>query len=440
MTELHAGPTLRLPVEAATKTLAIFGMRESGKSNAAVVLAEELSAAGVPWCALDPVDHWWGVTRRPDGTRGLPAVVVGGAHADVPLEAAAGALLADVVAHSATPVVLCTAELSDAERFRFVAEFATALRRLMRQNRHPLHVFLEEADEFVPQQAARDRAARAMSEAVALLSLRSRQDGVGVSLVTQRPARVRKDLTTQAHALVAFRMTGAQDRAAVDGWLRYHDGPQRAALLREIATLRPGESFLWSPEWLRCFGERVQWRRRATLDAAATPSVEAPSASVRLRPVDVVRLRGALAALHSPLHPGGVEPPPARPRVRALPTAVQSVGLAPSPSRGRRSPGRVFGGIVWGWLWRFGLLGAVAVAASTEPSPPWRVIAAVLGGGVLLGLWRRRWVLARVWRTLVIAGGAVYLAPASTLYPDLLVGSVGLLTLSPLVATWRARR
>jgi hypothetical protein len=46
-------------------------------------------------------------------------------------------------------------------------------------------------------------------------------------------------------------------------------------------------------------------------------------------------------------------------------------------------------------------------------------------------------MLAKLWRTVVVAGGAVYVAPLFAIYPDVLVGSIGALTLGPLLATWR---
>ncbi len=96
-------------------------------------------------------------------------------------------------------------------------------------------------------------------------------------------------------------------------------------------------------------------------------------------------------------------------------------------------------GVVWGLTWRYGVLGALFMAAQSQAQKPWLVIAGVLLGGLLLGLWRRRWALARLWRTVVVAGGAVYVAPLFSVYPDVLVGSIGALTLAPLVATWRRR-
>jgi hypothetical protein len=91
----------------------------------------------------------------------------------------------------------------------------------------------------------------------------------------------------------------------------------------------------------------------------------------------------------------------------------------------------------WGVAWRYAILGGLFLFAQSSPQKPWLVILGVLVVGLLLGLWRRRSGLARLWRAVVVAGGAVYVAPLFAIYPDVLVGSIGALTLGPLLATWR---
>jgi hypothetical protein len=91
----------------------------------------------------------------------------------------------------------------------------------------------------------------------------------------------------------------------------------------------------------------------------------------------------------------------------------------------------------WGVAWRYAILGGLFLFAQSRPQKPWLVMLGVLVVGLLLGLWRRRSGLARFWRTVVVAGGAVYVAPSFAIYPDVLVGSIGALTLGPLLAAWR---
>jgi DNA helicase HerA-like ATPase len=98
VTGLQIAPGLELPIEAVTETFAILAKRGAGKSNAAVVMAEQMHAAGAPWVAIDPKGDWWGIRSSGDGTgAGLPVLVLGGQHGDVPLEATAARLVADLV-------------------------------------------------------------------------------------------------------------------------------------------------------------------------------------------------------------------------------------------------------------------------------------------------------------------------------------------------------
>ena len=85
--KLHVAAHLSLPVDAVTQTFVFFGKRGSGKTNGAVVLAEELYRAKAPFVVLDPVGVWWGLKSDAKGKGpGLGVYVFGGARADLPLE------------------------------------------------------------------------------------------------------------------------------------------------------------------------------------------------------------------------------------------------------------------------------------------------------------------------------------------------------------------
>jgi hypothetical protein len=131
-------------------------------------------------------------------------------------------------------------------------------------------------------------------------------------------------------------------------------------------------------------------------------------------------------------------PPPPAPAVapRAAPGVPDPYGAPVHQVNRRRS---VVSSVAWGLAWRYGILAALFIAAQSQAQAPWLLIAAILLGGLLLGLWHRRWGLARVWRTVVVAGGAVYVAPLFSVYPGVLVGSIGALTVAPVLATWRRR-
>ena len=122
-------------------------------------------------------------------------------------------------------------------------------------------------------------------------------------------------------------------------------------------------------------------------------------------------------------------------------TGQPSPHAEPVAATEERRHARFLPRVAWGMIWRYGILGAVTWDASTRGgSKPWLLLLAIVAGGMALGLYRRRWMIARVWRTFIVAVTAVYVGPMFAIYPDILVGSLGILTLFPFVATWSHRR
>jgi hypothetical protein len=110
---LRLAKDLTLPLDAATESFAILGRRGSGKTHTAVVMAEEMLRAGVQVVVIDPLDVWWGLRVSKDGkTAGFSIYVAGGSHADIPLSADAGKVLADAVVDQGLSIVLSTRHLS----------------------------------------------------------------------------------------------------------------------------------------------------------------------------------------------------------------------------------------------------------------------------------------------------------------------------------------
>jgi hypothetical protein len=292
--KLRLADDLVLPAEAATQTFLVVGKRGSGKSTTCVRLAEQLIKADVPIIALDPVDRWWGLKASRDGKGpGLSVYIFGGEHADLPLERGAGVVIADSIVDHRISAVLSIKHLSGRERGQFVADLAG---RLFQRNKEPLHVFLEEAHEVAPQQPFKGE--EEMLGRVTRLWKLGRSSGLGGSAITQRPASLSKNITTQAEILIVHRTLGPQDVAAVREWIRYHG--EREEILGELATLKTGEAFIWAPDFPE--GKPIGLRRvsildRETFDSTATPKVGARAVEPKsLAPVDLEQLKTKMAA------------------------------------------------------------------------------------------------------------------------------------------------
>jgi len=246
--------------------------------------------AKFPVVIVDPVGTWFGLRSSADGKGpGLSLPIFGGRKADIPLERTAGVLIADLVVDNRLSCVVDASEFSEGDKIRFLTDFAE---RLYRKNQEPVHLVLEEADDYIPQRPFRDQARclRAFENIVR----RGRARGLGITLVTQRSAAVNKSVLTQVETLIVHRTTSPQDRQAVKGWIEYHG--QSPELLASLPGLKDGEAWIWSPHWLGKL-VRVQVHRRATFDSAATPKhSKGHRPAATLVDVDLVAIQQRMAA------------------------------------------------------------------------------------------------------------------------------------------------
>jgi len=295
VSELHLAPGFSIPAaQVATQTFAILAKRGAGKTGAAAVMAEEMHAAGVPFVVVDPVGSWWGLRSSVDGKKqGLPIPILGGHHGDVPLERGSAELVADLIIDETLSCVLDVSALeSEAAKRQFLAAFAD---RLFRQKGRPgkdapLHLFLEEADDYAPQRAGRD-VAKCLG-AFQRIVKQGRARGLGATMITQRSAVLNKDLLTQIETLIVLRTTSPQDRKAIGEWVSTHG--QAKELLDSLTELRDGEAWVWSA-WLNLV-KRIQFRRRSTYDSGATPTLAARRAPATLADIDLGALRDRMQA------------------------------------------------------------------------------------------------------------------------------------------------
>lgn len=257
---------LKLPTEVATESIAILGRRGSGKSNAAVVLAEEMFREGIPWVAIDPKGDWYGIRSSVDGkSPGLPIPVFGGLHGDVPIEPTAGPLVADLLVDENLTAVLDVSDFTKADRRRFLTGFFDRLYQRHRKAPQARHVFMEEAHEFIPQQVPGGD--ESLKEAASRIVLQGRSFGLGSSVCSQRSAKIHKDVLTQTSILIAMWTTGPHDRKAIEAWVHEHDAGKE--LVASLPGLKPGEGWVWATPF--DLMQRTRFRMRSTFDSGSTP-------------------------------------------------------------------------------------------------------------------------------------------------------------------------
>lgn len=279
-TLLHLGPNLKLPAsETQTQTLVVYGGKGMGKTNLAAVLAEELAAAGLRFSWLDPVGVAWGLKHSSDGRgAGVEVLILGGIHGDLPILPTAGAVVADFVVDESVSVIVDISRRADGrmwgagEKIRFVRDYCVRVFERQGETLRPIMQMIDEAGRFVPQQMPKGSVdiAECVGAIEQLVEL-GRNVGVGVTLITQRSARMNKSVSELAEMMVAFRTVGPRSIDAIVDWFGEHvPKAQWAPLVESLRALDRGTALIVSPGWLKLEGE-FEVRARRTFDSSATP-------------------------------------------------------------------------------------------------------------------------------------------------------------------------
>lgn len=292
--KLSISDKLNLPLDWLTLATVVYGARGSGKTSFGRVAAEEVSKAGQRFCAIDLKGDWYGLKSSANGKgEGLPVVVFGGEHADVPLEPDAGKFVGETVAKLGQSSILDFELLSKGKQIRFLADFFEAL---YHHNRDPLLVLADEAQRYAPQKPGPEeaRCLGAVQDAVKL----GRKHGLGLVLFTQRGAGLNKEVSELCDMMVAFRTPGPLDQERVRDWLDANaTKAQRDQVMGQLSGLETGTAVFASghPE-LKVFGV-YPVRRPETFDSSATPKVgKARAEPKKLAKPDLDELKAKMAA------------------------------------------------------------------------------------------------------------------------------------------------
>jgi uncharacterized protein len=296
MNKLHISPDLSLPLEAVTNTHLIPARRRVGKSYTGAVMAEEMIKARLPWVALDPTGVWWGLTSSADGkSEGFPVIVIGGPHGHIPLEPSAGKVIANLVVDNPGWYVIDFSRFENARDERmFAAAFGVQLYRRKQRKPSALHLFIDEADMFVPQKLPKD--GKEMFDAYDAIVRRGGVYGLGVTLITQRPALVNKDVSTQCETLIALQTSAPQDQDPIFDWVsRNGNEEQLKEIKRTLASLKVGQAWYFSPN--TDMFKLINIRQRETFNSSATPKPGAKAIEPKVfANIDIAKLGEEIAA------------------------------------------------------------------------------------------------------------------------------------------------
>lgn len=268
---LQISKDLSLSLESVTNTEFIVARRRVGKTYTGSVYAEELMKAGQPFCVLDPTGAWWGLGSSADGKReGYPIIVIGGPHGHLPLEVGAGKIIANMITDNPSFYVIDFSDMDDENDVHvFAATFGRQLLKRQKRKPNPLKLIIDEADMFVPQKPI-NKAHITCFRAYDVIVRRGGINGLGVMLISQRPALINTDVRTQCETLIALAITAPHDQDPVLDWVsRNGTKDQLEQIKSTLASLGRGKAWYFSPN--DDIFQLVQIRERETFNSSATP-------------------------------------------------------------------------------------------------------------------------------------------------------------------------
>lgn len=277
--KLKISDTLSLPADLGDRKIAVLAQSKAGKTYGLGDILEELYLAQRPFIAIDPANNLWGLRAKPDGTPSdFDVVVIGGDHADIPLEKDAGERIAEaLLADPVCAVIDVSFESKNVTR-KFVTDCCNRL--MQTRSDIPRVVVLEEAPDFIPQKAYFP-GVQVCKAAVERIVRVGGNFGYGAIIASQRSATIDKDVLSQCEALIVMRITDVRDRGAIRDWIQAKDiDDQVHECFEKLADLKDGEAWLWWPTENRF--ERFQFRKRQTLHPREMRKLGLSAGDVRL--------------------------------------------------------------------------------------------------------------------------------------------------------------
>lgn len=253
---LHIDETAALQLDISSfvgHSVAVLGITGSGKTNTAAVLIEELLSHGLPMTIVDIEGEYWGLKQQYD------LLIAGRSeHAELLIGPENAAQLAEISVQRGISVILDLSDYTQEETYAFLVAYFKRLWEVASSTKQPYQIVLEEAHEFAPQGATTP-----LKQLLTRVALRGRKRGLGIILMSQRSAKVEKDILTQASLLFLHKVVHPVDMKVYKDLI-----PLPGAQVEEIVgSLQPGQAVIISQH----IPQVAQIRLRHTFHAGMTP-------------------------------------------------------------------------------------------------------------------------------------------------------------------------
>ncbi|MCA9913330.1 MAG: DUF87 domain-containing protein, partial [Anaerolineae bacterium] len=243
------------------QSVAILGIKGSGKSNTAAVLMEELLDAGIPVTIVDIAGEYHSLKANYPHITVIGRSIYGDV-VEIPLTRENTEQVAATAYTNGSSVVIDVSGVYEEDsRDQLLAIYFGTVWRQALQRRIPAVIFLEEAHNYIPQ-----RGRTGVRDLFTRIAAEGRQWGLSLVIVSQRSARIDKDVLTQADIAFMHKVRHPTDMKLYTDII-----PRQARWVRErVNGLKAGEALvLVGDQVLRC-----QMRLRHTQHVGATPTMK----------------------------------------------------------------------------------------------------------------------------------------------------------------------
>ena len=219
--------------------LAILGMRGSGKSWTAGVVAEELAGKGIPFIVIDLMGEYYSLREK---FLVLLAALGTPEYADIKgVTPDQAGVIAETVVKSGISLILDLKYGTMLERFAFLAEFLEALYHVEEKHKRPLVLIMDEAHRICPERGVIklkevQKFQRKVEYWVYEVSATGRHYGVGFTAVARRAAEISKMVLSQCEVKLVHKNVDPIDLER----LREYGLPTE--ILNQVKRFKPGDA------------------------------------------------------------------------------------------------------------------------------------------------------------------------------------------------------
>ena len=269
--------TKRLVIKPETfigESVAVLGIKGSGKSNTAAVLMEEFLDLGIPIIVVDYEGEYSGLKSD------YPQVAVVGKSTectvDIEMNADNATEIAAKVYENGLSVIIDLTDEEESNHSQIIGQFFTQVWLSAKAKKIPSVIFLEECHNWIPQASK-----SAVSGLFVKLALRGRKRGLSLIMMSQRSAMVSKHVLSQADICFLHKVRHPADLDVYYGLIPR----KRGWIAEKVGRMKKGEVLLLKGESCTSWQMRV----RTTKHLGKTPGLDRiPNRSRQMSLIDMM--------------------------------------------------------------------------------------------------------------------------------------------------------